>query len=191
MRKAWGKQPGYRLRAEDTDQGDERQHCAEPTRGGIDQGFGLRPRPLAAVLAEHRNKGLGKGALGEQPAQEIGNFESDEERVRPARGAGQARDHHIAQQAKDPGDQGQGTNECAGAEQTGPTGFGLGHLCSNGCGDSTRMARLALQYTLSIHTRRTCCVRQWVGRKLKSLDACTLGAAQGKGTDSGHMGSGR
>jgi hypothetical protein len=47
----------------------------------IHEQFQLIEAALGPVLAQHRHKSDGKGALGKETAQEIGNLEGDEEGI--------------------------------------------------------------------------------------------------------------
>ena len=75
---------------------------------------GEAPRLVLALALERareqRHEGGVEGALGEQPAEEIGELEADEEAVGHRRGAEHARDHEVADEAQHARDQREGAD---------------------------------------------------------------------------------
>jgi hypothetical protein len=72
--------------------------------------------PLA-LLREHGHEGLGKGALGKQAPQKVGNLEGNEERVGVGAGTDHRRQHHVAHQPQHPRQHGHGADHRTGAQQ--------------------------------------------------------------------------
>ncbi len=115
---------------------EQHAQCSQPCQNEpehasrtIHQLFDVRQRALGAVLRQHRHEGLGEGPLGEQPAEEVGDLERDEERIRRRTGAEVAGDHHIAYHAQHARQQGHDTDHGAGAQQSALADF-FGHLSS-------------------------------------------------------------
>jgi hypothetical protein len=63
----------------------------------VDQGLGGLHAVLGLVFGQDRDEGLREGALGKQPAQQVGNAKRDDEGVRIGRGAESAREQALAQ----------------------------------------------------------------------------------------------
>ena len=62
----------------------------------IDQQPRVRFAATVLVFGEYRHESLGKRAFGKQPAQQVGDLESNEERVGREPRAERARHHRIA-----------------------------------------------------------------------------------------------
>ena len=88
----------------------------------VDEGLEFRVAALGLVFGEHRHEGGGKGALGKQPAQEVGDLEGDEEGVGGGVGAEQPCQHQVAGETQDARDQGVGAHGGQGLEQAGQGG---------------------------------------------------------------------
>jgi len=69
---------------------------------------GCCPPVLLPVLRKHRNKSLVERPLGKQPAQEVGNLEGDEERIRCRTSAEITGNNDIPGQSQHAGNQGKG-----------------------------------------------------------------------------------
>ena len=88
-------------RGDDADQRhreqDQRQHGGDV----IDQQFGFVVPAPVTVFAENRHERLRERALGEQAAQQVGQLERDEKRIRRRARAEDPRDQHIAHKGED------------------------------------------------------------------------------------------
>ncbi len=91
-------------------QGQHRGHPADEQTGGV-----LASAIL--VLCQHRHEGLGEGALGEQPAQQVGQLEGHEEGIGGHTGTKHPGDDGVPHEAQHPGEQGHGADGEQGAQQ--------------------------------------------------------------------------
>ena len=83
----------------------------------IDQAEGFHVAALVLVFAEDGHEGLREGALGEQPAQQVGQLEGDEEGVGRQSGAERAGDDEVAHEAEDAREQRHAADRGEGAKQ--------------------------------------------------------------------------
>jgi hypothetical protein len=76
-----------------------------------------RPAFAREGARKHRHESLGKGALGEQRAEQVGQAQGDEERIAERAGAEHRRGEYLARKAKHAADHGIATNSDRGPKQ--------------------------------------------------------------------------
>ena len=94
-----GHHPHQQRRADHAHRAGQRQRPAQYGSDMVDQQTRLRLALLRLAGAQHRNKGLAKGALGKQPAKHIGQPEGDVEGVGHRGGAKNRRHQQVARHA--------------------------------------------------------------------------------------------
>jgi len=114
---ARGHQPDDRRRRKHAgDAGDEQG--PEQHRGDrVDEAVRHLVALAGAGFPEDGDEGLGEGALGEQPAQHVGDAERSLEGVGPGAGTEHRGHHQLAAEAGDARGQGQQGNDGGGAQQ--------------------------------------------------------------------------
>jgi hypothetical protein len=83
----------------------------------VDQQQGFAVAALVLVFAEDGHEGLREGALGEHPAQQVGELEGDEEGVGRHAGAEAAGDDEVADETENAREQRHAADRGEGAKK--------------------------------------------------------------------------
>ncbi len=114
---AAGHHPDQHRRRRHTDHAGQQQRPGQQGRDAVYQQFGISFTISGMAGRQHRHKGLAERALGKQSPEQVGDAESDVERVGHGAGAEGGSHQQLAHQAGDPRHQGQQGNGGGGFEK--------------------------------------------------------------------------
>ena len=122
--------------------GDDQHRQPEGAGHMVDEALGFLVSPFVLVLGEDGNEGLGESALGEHPAQQVGQPEGHHEGVHLDAGAKGPGLHEVAYKPQDARQQGHAADRGEGAEEV-HRGHGVGGVARAKTVDVSGLWRLA------------------------------------------------